>query len=193
MGMKQKNHSIFNRYTVSAFALLVVAAASTLVVLHRDKTDAAASVKPGVGAAVPSQFSSTGATGWWQGATNKTSMALFEANHNCFTSVEHKSGTVDVAAENQKWQDMLTADGYTVASAGNQALTLQTTTGPQSYTLQQFSTTGSGNAGTVKAGNGFGYIQLANSYIKVSAVCDTTTQLPETTAALQSIKFDESK
>jgi hypothetical protein len=192
--MKHKiNKLISNRYTIGIVSLVLVATATIVVVLRHNKTNAAASVKPAVGAAVPSQFSSTGANGWWQGATNKTSMALFEANHNCFTSVEHKSGTIDVAAENQKWQDMLVTDGYAVASAGTQALTLQTTTGPQSYTLQQFSTTGSGNAGTVKAGNGFGYVQLANSYVKVSAVCDTAAQLPETTAVLQSIKFDENK
>ena len=191
--MKQK-HKYFtlNRYTTSALVFLVVAAASAIVVLQHNRTDAAVAVKPAVGAAVKSQFSFTGAADWWQGATNKTSMALFHS-HDCFTSVEHKTGTVDVATELQKSQDVLANDGYTVTPGSIQTLTLQTIVGQRQYELHQSSVTTPAGAHAVKAGQEFGYIQLSSGYIKVMGYCDTADELPATIPALQAIKFDESQ
>jgi len=191
--MKQKqNYLTLNRYTTSALVLLVFAAASAVVMLHNNKTEAAPSVKPGVGAAVPSKFSTTGTQGWWQGATNKTSMALFHG-HDCFTSVEYKTGKVDVAAELQKQQDLMTSAGYPVTLGSTQTLTLQTAIGSEQYDLHQLNVMTPVGTQALKAGQEFGYVQLANGYVKVMAYCDTSDQLPATIPALQSIKFNEAK
>lgn len=190
--MKQKqNRLTLNRYITSTVVLLVVAAASAVVMLRHNKTEATPSIKAGVGAAV-SKFSTTGVQGWWQGATNETSMALFHG-HDCFTSVEHKPGTVDVAAELQKQQDLMTSAGYTVTLGGTQALELQTTAGSKQYELHQLNVTTPAGVQALKAGQEFGYVQLVSGYVKVMAYCDTSDQLPATIPALQSVEFDETK
>jgi hypothetical protein len=191
--MKQKpNYLSLNRYTTSALVFLVLAAASAIVVLQHNRTDAAAAVKPAVGAAVPSQFSSTGATGWWQGATSKTDIALFH-KYDCFVSVQHKTGIVDTTAELQKTQGLLASEGYTVTPGNTQALTLQTPAGPQQYELHQSSVTTPTGEHTVKGGQESGYLQLSGSYLFVEGYCDTPDELPSTIPALQSIKFNENR
>lgn len=84
--MKEQNNRIkVNKVLFSILALIVLAGATTgILTLGRNHTDAAASVKPTVGVSVPSMFSFSGSTGWFQGATNKTSMALFH-KYDCFT------------------------------------------------------------------------------------------------------------
>lgn len=192
--MKQK-HTFFtlNRFTNSVLALLVIAAAATVVVLQRNRTGAAPSVKPGVGAAVPSQFSFTGTLGWWQGATSKSDIALFH-NYDCFVSAQHKTGTIaSDQAKRQKNQDSLTNDGYIVTPGVTQTLTIQTNTGPRQYQLQQSSVTAPAGADKLEGGQEFGYLQLSNGYLFVEGYCDTPDELPATIPALQAIKFDETK
>lgn len=192
--MKQKISLIkFNKYTIGSSIFIAIAAISTVVILPHNHTEAASPAKPAVGAAVPSQFKFTGANGWWQGATNKTSMALFHKTDGCFTSVEHKSGMVDTAAELQKQYDMQTRGGYTVTPGNTQTLTIQTVAGQEKYDLHQSSVTGTGDGGKVKGGQEFGYVQLPSGYIKVMGYCDTPDQLPATLPALQAIKFDSTK
>jgi len=183
-----------NRLAVSALVVLAVAVTSVVAVTQHKHTDAAASAKPGIGAAVKSKFSSTGTIGWWQGATNKTSMALFQNTHACFVSAEYKTGTVDMASELQKTQGDLTNDGYTVTPVGTQSLTMQTTSGVKQYELQQSRVVTPASMSVqnkLQGGQEFGYIQLSRNYIKVMGYCDTAEQLPATIAALQTIKFDK--
>jgi hypothetical protein len=179
-------------FVIAGLVLVLGAATAGIVIFRANSSAANAPANPPVGAAVPSQFSFTGAADWWQGATNKTSMALFH-KYDCFTSVEHKTGTVDVASELQKMQDMLSSDGYTVAPGSTQTLTLQTTAGPKQYELHQSSVTTPADANKVKGGQEFGYIQLSAGYIKVMGYCDTADQLPATLPALQGIKFNQAK
>lgn len=184
-------HFILNRYGAGILLFLVIAAVSAVVITKYNHTDAAPSSKSGVGAAVPSQFSFMGTAGWWQGATNKTSMALFHNPHDCFTSIEHKMGIVDAAAELQKTQASLTNDGYMVTPGGVQTLTIQTKTGPQQYELHQSSVATSAGAQPLEGGQEFGYLQLSNGYLKVMGYCDTADELPATLPALQAIKFTD--
>jgi hypothetical protein len=187
--MEQKhNHFKFNRYVIGTLSLLVIAAAAFLL-LRQNQTEATPSTKPAAKTAT-SQFSFSGAPGWRKGPSNKTSMALFHGPHDCFTSVEHKTGSIDVAAELQKNQDSLTSGGYTAAPGAIQSVTLQTSTGPEQYTLRQYSVTGAGSAGTVKGGQEYGYVQLPDSYVEIKGYCDTADQLSATIPALQAIKFD---
>jgi len=131
--MKQKHHRIrLNRYIVGLLALLVVTA-SGIVGMQYKHTEAAANTKPAVGAAVPSQFSFTGATDWWQGATRKEDMALFhKIQDSCFISIQHKTGTIDAdQAGLQKNNALLVSDGYTITPGNIVTATLQTNKGQQ--------------------------------------------------------------
>ena len=190
MIQKQK-HSILNRYTIGILLLLVAAAISALVVTKHNRTDAAPSLKPGIGAAVPSQFSFAGTIGWWQGATNKTSMALFHNGDSCFTSVQHINGTADIAAELQKLQVSQAGEGGTATPGAVLAATLQTKSGPEQYELHQYTLTNPGM--DILHGLELGYLQLPGSYVKIEGHCDTADELSATIPALQAITFDEAK
>jgi len=191
--MQQKLNRIrLNRYIAGAAVIvIVVVAASAVVLLQYNRTDAAPAVKPATGASVPSQFSFTNTTGWFQGATNATSMAVFQTTHDCFTSVEHDQGTVNVAASLQQEQTILTNGGYTVTPGNSQTLSLQTSTGPQQYELHQYSVATPAGASMVEGGEEFGYLQLSSGYLKIEGYCNTSSELAATIPALQAIKFDE--
>lgn len=193
--MEQKHdRKAVNRYTVGISALLVIAiAAVTLLMLKHSFVQAEPSTKQPVGAAVPSQFSFGGADGWWQGATNRTSMAVFHRTDGCFVSAEYKLGAVNAVAEVQKTNATLSSQGYTVLPVGTQTLMLQTSDGPQKYSLEQSSVTSPSGSSKVMGGQEFGYLQLTDGYLKIMGYCDTAAQLPATIAPLQAINFDPSK
>ncbi len=121
-------------------------------------------------------------------------MALFHTiRDSCFTSVQHKTGTVDAAAELQKTAASLTSQGYTVTPGSTQTLTIQTNTGPRQYELQQSSVMTPAGANKLLGGQEFGYLQLSNGYLKIMGYCETADELPATIPALQAIKFDTTK
>ena len=182
------NHSVSRRFIGGTLVVAVIAIATVIVVLWRGRIDAVSPAKPPASTSLSSQFTFTGASGWWQGATNQTSMALFH-NYDCFTSVEYKTGTVDATEELQKEQATLSMGGYTVTPTSTQALALQTATGPVEYELHQSDVTTPTGANKVEGGQEFGYVQLPKGYVKVTGHCDTNDQLASTIPALQSIKF----
>jgi hypothetical protein len=186
----QQNHNRIklNRYTTGILVLLIVAAVA-FILLRQNNTEASTPTKPAATTA-KSQFSFTGAPGWRKGPSNKTSMAVFNADHTCFISAEYKTGSVDAAAEVEKIKDKLADSGYTVTPGATQTIALQSNSGQHQYELYQYSVTGSGGAGTVKGGQEFGYSQLSSGYVKAEGYCDTAEQLPTTTPALNAIKFD---
>lgn len=180
--MKQKKKPRFiNKFAASALVVLTVAAACAAVFLTHSNTSSAASAI----------FSFTGASNWKQGPTNQASMVLFHNTHDCFTSVDYRTGSVDANNEIQKVQKSLAQSGYTVTPGGVETLALQTQNGQQPYRLQQLSVTGKGNDGKLKAGQAFGFVQLSGGYVKIEAYCDTPGQLPATIPALQAIKFNQ--
>ena len=76
-------------------------------------------------------FSFTGATGWRQGPTNETSMALFgnerkDKTSACFTSIEYHHGTIDVQSEVQKMTEDSNSLGNTITEIATQPLSLNT-------------------------------------------------------------------
>jgi hypothetical protein len=171
--------------------LIVAVGVCSAVVIGHNTAKAAPSVKPAT-VVIQSHFSFTGTPGWWQGATNRASMALFHNAEDCFTSVEYKTGIVDVAAELQKTQTILTNGGYTVMPGNIQTLALQTSAGSKQYPLHQYTVTGTGSAGKVEGGEEYGYLQLPNGYVKIEGDCDSPEELAATIPALQAVKFDES-
>jgi len=142
---------------------------------------------------VKSKFSFSGANGWRQGATNETSMALFDDNSRmaCFTSVEYKSGTVDALAEIKKAEATASerGNGYTVTPISAQTLTIQTPDGKKQYELYQSAVTTPTGGDKLKGGQEFGYLQLSDGYVKVIGYCDTPEQLSSTVPALQAIEL----
>ncbi|MEO6761761.1 MAG: hypothetical protein ABI220_05345 [Candidatus Saccharimonadales bacterium] len=189
---KNSHIKLIRNLALPLVAIALVVGVSGIFLAGHNKTDAQAPAKYPTGAAVDSQFSSTRANGWWQGATNMTSMALFH-KYDCFVSVQHKSGTVDVASELQKSQNEAIGGGHTVTLVGSQTLSLKTTSGDVQYELQQASVTSPDGTDKLKGGQEFGFVQLSNGYLKVMGYCDTATQLPSTIPALESIKFDVPK
>jgi len=188
---QEHNHFRLNRYTSGILVFLFVATVSAIVAIQPSRTDTKPAITPAVGAAAPSQFSFSGTPNWWQGATSKSDMALFHTiRDSCFISVQHKTGTVDAAAELQKSSASLTSQGYTLTPGSTQTLTLQTNTGPKQYELQQSSVTTPVGASKVLGGKELGYLQLSNGYIMIMGNCETAEQLSATIPALQAIKFD---
>lgn len=188
--MKQgQRHNVVNRYTVSTLIVLILAVLAFVVLSTRDNS-VASSAPQEVSSTKPteSMFSFIGASGWRQGPTNETSMALFHG-HDCFTSVEYKIGTVDVTAELDKIQSNLKSMDYVSESTATLTTTLRFGAGQEQYQLHQYSVTGTGSAGPVKGGQEFGYLQLTNGYLKIEGYCDTVGQLPVTIPALQAIIY----
>lgn len=193
--MKQKR-KILNRYTISTLAVLILAAAAyTAFIIKPGSTQAETTAKISSNAPVKSQFSFTGATGWVQGPTNKTSMALFHgdsiaqpAADGCFASIEHKTGTVDVAAQLQKQQASLASSGGTMTATATPTATVQTASGPQQYDLHQYSL--AGGSEQLMGGLELGYVQLPDGYLVIQGHCNTAAQLATTISALQAYEFD---
>ena len=195
--MKQKyNYKIINRYSISGLAILVIAAAAfTVFIIKPGSTDAASSTKTAAVKPATPDFSFTGAAGWVQGPTNKTSMALFHgssiaqpAADGCFTSIEHKTGTVDVAAQLHKQQASLASSGATMMALSTPTTTIQTTAGPQRYQLHQYRLTGGSTQ--LMGGLELGYVQLSDGYLVMQGHCNTADQLAVTIPALQAYRFD---
>jgi hypothetical protein len=186
--MKHKYLS-WNRLTTSAVAVFLVVMAVAAVALWQHRhTDANPGKVPAV-AAAHSRFSTTGAPGWWQGATRETDMALFASDHTCFTSVQYYSGTIDSAAEIQKLQTSMSSTGGGSTPSATLPMTLQTAAGQKQYDLHQYTLTSGDSSEQLMRGIELGYIQLAGSYIKVEGHCNTPEQLQSTIPALQSVRF----
>ena len=188
--MQQTQNNVgLNRYTTGVLLLVVVMAVSAVAAIWHNHTDAAPAVKPAVGAAVPSQFKFTGAADWWQGATNKTSMALFhKIADSCFTSVQHIPGTVDAAAELEKLQTTQSGGGTSTPGAVL-SVTLQTNSGSKQYELHQYTLTPPDKEPLLR-GLELGYLQLPGSYIKIEGHCETPDELSATIPALQAITLN---
>lgn len=194
--MKQdKSHLILNRYAVGILATLIIVAASVAIATRHNHTNAAPIPKSSLSGPVQSQFSfsANSAPNWRKGPSNKTSLALFYNPYDCFTSVEYKSGTVNIAAELRKSQVDLDGSGYTSTPGTILPVTLRTDTGRQQYKLQQYIVTGTGSLGKPYGGHEFGYLQLSGGYVKIEGYCDTVTHLSATIPALEAIKFNKTE
>lgn len=139
----------------------------------------------------------TGAADWRQGPTNETSMALFskaaaDGTSACFTSIEYKKGTIDIAAALQQNLKTQTANNNTVTPMATQTLTLQTTSGDKAYELHQYKTV-STQGEKLMAGNEIGYLQLSGGYVEILGNCNSEEELPSTLVAFRAYKLDISK
>lgn len=195
--MKRKHYQLKpNRIAVVLLIIFAVLGTTLIVILtNRDNTEASLSLKPNTNKAVQSQFSFDAAkvSGWSQGPTNATSMAVFADNKDCWISVERKPGVVNEASEISNNQAKLVQDGYTVTLGEKSLLTLQSNNSKKQYTLHQQSVAGTGGAGQVYSGQAFGYVQLDEEYVFVQGYCDISDHLTTIIPALQSIKFDDTK
>lgn len=192
MSIKNKQYSRFQIITVASILMIVASVGIGALFMTKNETEASPSSTSATGRpgeSSESLFSFTGSGDWWQGATNKTSMALFEKEKGCFTSVEYKAGTVDVAAELVKEQDALSSDSYTITPIGTQLVTMQTQEEPHQYELHQYEITTHPGGLKVKGGQEFGYIQLSDAHVKVMGYCDEAADLNHASAALRAIEY----
>jgi hypothetical protein len=139
---------------------------------------------------VQPEFSFTGTAGWRKGPVNQTSLALFHDSDGCFTSVEHRSGSVDADAEIQKSQTGLAGSGGVSRPLADISLKLATTTGLLPYELHQFDIANTSSTDKLMGGLELGYLQLSGGYIVIQGHCDTSEQLPATIPALEAIRFE---
>lgn len=197
--MKQKLPLIrLGLYSAVTLVFSAIAIASAVIVLQRDRTDASPPAKPAVGASVPSQFSFGGATGWWQGATNETSIAIFPNAQDCFVSVQHITGSLAAKqAKDQAALASLTGQGHITSKLGTQSLSITTNTGVKQYQLQWISVSSPNGASAstesqVEGGQENAYVPLSsNDFLYVEGYCDTPTELPTTLPVLQAVKFSD--
>lgn len=175
--------------TVLISVALIVGALIAFFLLRPDPSLSAQTTEP------QSKFSFTGAEGWFQGATNETSMAVFNTNDtmSCFVSVEYKVGTVDIQEEVLLLESAASkrGAGYQVVFMDSVDMTLKTSTGPLSYSLNQSQVTTSEGADKLKAGQEFGIINLDSHHIKVMGYCDEPSELEATLPALRAIQFND--
>lgn len=185
--MKQ-HFSVRSRPSLIVVSVLIVASivAAGIMYARRSDAEATTSVKPAA-KAIQSQFSFSGATGWRKGPANATSLALFSDDRSCFTSMEYKAGTIDVAATLQKQQDDLATSGVVVSQGGPVEASMQTNATTQRYELHQYSL--SGGSEKLMGGLALGYIQLPKGYIEVQGHCNTAEQLPTVIPALQAYRY----
>jgi hypothetical protein len=189
--MKKQNSKLKLTLLTALATLSILAGVSILLVVRSNSRTSSEPVKV---AAAERKFSFTGTAGWWQGATNETSMALFDEDKvmACFTSAEYKQGIVDIAAELKEIEVQIqkSGNGHTMTSLGSQTLAIQTAGGPRQYELHRSTVVTPPGSEKIKAGQEFGYIQFSKGYIKIMGYCDTPEQLPATIPALQAIKFN---
>ncbi len=186
--MKQNHkHLHFNRYILGTLLVAVIIAIAGIAVNLSRSTANATSPAKETSSKIKSKFSFTGTSGWRQGPANETSMALFHNADSCFVSFEYKTGTVNIDDELSKNQQDLSSTGYNSASTAVLTTSLQTKTETKQYQLHQYSASGSPNGHDVMGGQEFGYVQLANGYVKVIGYCDTVEQLSATIPALQAV------
>jgi hypothetical protein len=143
-----------------------------------------------------SLFSFTGADGWRQGPTDKTSMALFskarqDGTSACFTSAELKQGIANKAAELTELQNNLKTTGGQVVPLSSSPSVLHTTSGDHQYELQQYRIDGGNGSKDAMKGLALGYVQLNDSYVILTGHCETTEELTTITQALHAYKLDK--
>ncbi len=190
--MKSKDRKLkLGRNSIFGLILILIIAATVVTSMHKDAA-LAPEIKTAADVSV-SKFSFLGSSGWTQGPTNRTSLALFKIDHECFTSVEYKSGIVNANDELHKTETSLAGSGYIVSKGVTIPATIKTTTGTINYDLHQYSVSGTGNGGQLYGGQEFSYIPMDSGFIKVQGYCDASEQLPSTISSLQAIKFDVSK
>ena len=115
-------------------------------------------------------------------------MALFHTADGCFTSVQYKSGTVDIPTELQKFSASQAGYGGSSTPGAVVASSMQTSAGPQQYQLHPYTLSGA-TGEKLMTGLELGYVQLSGGYVQVEGHCDTPAQLPATLAPLQAITF----
>lgn len=187
--MRRRTSRIISKVIIPLLIIIAVAAVATGIVLKHRGTEAEAPSRPVISKPVQSEFLFTGAAGWYKGPSNQTSMALFSDDHSCFTSIEHKSGAVNVATMLQKQQSDLASSGATMAPDTTLKTTVQTSTGNLPYVLHQFRLSGGEQ---LMQGLQLGYIQLSNGYLEIQGHCNTASQLPSTIPALRAYKYSGS-
>lgn len=171
-------------------AAIVILTATALVVLKNNELKA---VKQSSAKETQSEFSFAGAKGWRQGPSNQTSMALFSDSHECFTSIEHKPGAVNVAAELQKQQADVKSGGNKITAAGTSKLTVQTSEGLRNYELHEFSLSSGDTSNPLMGGLGLGYVPVAGGYLYIQSHCNTPSELTGTFPALKAYSFNTPK
>lgn len=139
-------------------------------------------------------FDPSRAPGWWQGATNETSMVVFGEGeaHGCFVSLERREGSMSIGTEMDRIRQEVESGGqHQFIQAGSRDFILDTLSGVKQYSLQLSNTTISEYAEPIKAGQAFGFVPIDEEhYVQVKGICDTYEQLEYIDPALQAFSLN---
>lgn len=172
----------------AAVALLVLAIGIFCLVFWINSTH-----KASAQATMTAKFSFSDTPAWHLGFSNQkpaVSQVIFSDDGTCFISAEYDKGTVDVATEVQKSVDSLANSGNAVASLQNAEVSMTVDGRITPYSIYQQAIADSPSSSQqIKQGQGLGFIQLGDHYIKVLTSCDTPNQLDGTVVAVKNISF----
>ena len=145
-------------------------------------------------------FAADDLEGWWRGGGESTSpyrkigITLHtdrqNDEHSCFVDAGYHKGLVDVTAELNRRYQAAESGGHIVTPTDIKELTMQTSGEPLQYELHQSTVTMSDNQEKLMGGQGFGFIQLTDGYIRIMGYCEQPEDLPGTLPALESIRFN---
>lgn len=188
--IKIKNALIKKSVGITSLVAVIVAVGLGGFYLSDSKTSARAESKLSEKSHI---FEFAGAQGWWQGATNHNSMALFDSNEKreCFVSSEFKQGIVNVSSEYTRREAEVKGvdSGYTISQASTSQGQINTLSGTKQYTINNYSITG--GVQPTKRGFSLGYIQLADGYVQTLSWCDEPSQLHNTLPAINAVKINK--
>ncbi len=178
---------------ISLAAAIVIIAGVAAVLIYGNKTPSKSEVKNESTQPTP-MFSFTGANDWRQGPSNETSMALFgkardDQTSACFTSIQYRTGTIDIAAELKEQQDSMAAMGTPLTQIAATPVTLKTTKGDKEYDYHQYNMA-TNSTEDIMRGLGLGYVQLDEGYVQIDGHCNTAEELASTVPAIEAYKLN---
>lgn len=172
---------------IAGLGMLLIVVGAIGVVLMRDKTEPSAN--PDNNQQSKPMFSFAGADGWRQGPSNDTSMVLFgpssaDGTSACFTSIEYKTGTVDIDEALSDQVANMAGSNTVMALENTLESTIAAVTAAIKYDLYQYRITSEGSEQTMK-GLELGYVQFdEEGYLKIDGHCNEFDELSTTLPAL---------
>lgn len=190
--MYNKNHSNNQRVIRTSVAIILTAiTALSLVIFYLYRTNATgvpSEAKPDSTSNSMFRYDNSQAPGWQQGATNETSMAVFDRTDetsNCFLSSEYYEGELDEAQELGNIKSGIELANGTIQQVGEVELSFSGTP----YTLHLLDA--SNATEQIKEGLAYGFIPHSGGFIKLYSICDQPEQRESTYVALAGVRLNK--
>lgn len=107
---------------------------------------------------------------------------------NCFVTFTYYDYQTDIAKLKSEKDTVTSGFDMKFQNVGDIQSNLSTPGGVKAYTLTKYELSGPG-AGSSLKGMGYGWLELNDGYIQVSAVCPTATELDETVQVSEAVSL----